>query len=239
MAKLHGGPAAVLTAERPGSDGTGSDQKRRQVLDGARRVFLSAGFDGASMGEIAKAAGVSKGTLYTYFASKEALFEALILEERAGLAEVLFRLDPDDPDVRAVLHRLGCSFLAMMVRPEHVASVRMVIGAAEKFPRIGQVFYEAGPRQGIARLGAYLERQAAAGRLVVDDAELAAQQFLDLCSATTMKRLMFAVGDAPGAAEIERHVEQVLRVFFAAYDPAVDPTPTAPPSGQAPARGAA
>jgi AcrR family transcriptional regulator len=41
----------------------GMDQKRRQILDGARRVFLGAGFDGASMGEIAKVAGVSKGTL--------------------------------------------------------------------------------------------------------------------------------------------------------------------------------
>ena len=138
------------------------------MLDGARRVFLSAGFDGASMGEIAKAAGVSKGTLYTYFESKEALFEALILEERAGLAEALFRLDPDDPDTRAVLAPAWvAASSSMMVRPEHVASVRMVIGAAEKFPRIGQVFYEAGPRQGIARLGAYLERQAAAGRLLI------------------------------------------------------------------------
>jgi AcrR family transcriptional regulator len=207
----------MLTAERPGGDGTGSDQKRRQVLDGARRVFLSAGFDGASMGEIAKTAGVSKGTLYTYFESKEALFETLILEERTSLAEALFRLDPDDPDPRAVLRRLGRSFLAMMVRPEHVASVRMVIGAAEKFPRIGQVFYEAGPRQGIARLGAYLERQVLAGRLAIEDAELAAQQFLELCSAGTMKRLLFAAGEPPGALEIERQVEQTLRMFFAAY----------------------
>ena len=37
--------------------------KSEQILDGARRVFLAAGFDGASMGEIARAAGVSKGTL--------------------------------------------------------------------------------------------------------------------------------------------------------------------------------
>src|SRR5215213_5699133 len=80
--------------------------KRRQILDGARAVFLVAGFDGASMGEIAKAAGVSKGTLYVYFDSKESLFEALTLEEKRGLAEVLFKLDADDPDVRGVLKML-------------------------------------------------------------------------------------------------------------------------------------
>ena len=154
-------------AERDRSPGT--DHKRRQILDGARRVFLAAGFDGASMGEIAKAAGVSKGTLYSYFASKEALFERLILDERTSLAEALFSLDPDDPDTRAVLRRLGRSFLAMLVRPEHVSSVRMVIGVAEKLPRIGQVFYDAGPRQGARRLAAYLDRQVAAGRLVIPD----------------------------------------------------------------------
>ncbi|MGY4415682.1 DNA-binding transcriptional regulator YbjK [Bradyrhizobium sp. LB7.1] len=47
--------------------------KRRQILDGARKVFMDLGFDGASMGEIARAAQVSKGTLYVYFADKSAL----------------------------------------------------------------------------------------------------------------------------------------------------------------------
>ncbi|MEK0081533.1 TetR/AcrR family transcriptional regulator [Benzoatithermus flavus] len=199
--------------------GCADSAKRRQVLEGARRVFLHQGFDGASMGEIAKAAGVSKGTLYTYFESKEALFEALTLEERAGLAEALFRLDADDPDTRAVLRRLGKSFIAMMTRPEHVSSVRMVIGAAEKFPRIGQVFFQAGPCQGIARLAAYLDRQVAVGRLAIADTSVAAQFFLDLCSSGILKRLLFAVGTAPDEAEVERHLDEVLRVFFAAYGP--------------------
>src|SRR5918911_783405 len=106
----------------------GDSAKRRQVLDGARQVFLARGFDGASVGEIAKAASVSKGTLYVYFDSKEALFEALIVEERRSLAEVLFQLDADDPDPRSVLRRLGLSFLQMMVRTEHMSSIRMVIG---------------------------------------------------------------------------------------------------------------
>jgi len=54
--------------------------KRRQILDGARKVFMDLGFDGASMGEIARSAGVSKGTLYVYFADKSRLFEAIVEE---------------------------------------------------------------------------------------------------------------------------------------------------------------
>ena len=206
-----------------GADGpalaSGADRKRRQVLDGARQVFLSAGFDGASMGDIAKAAGVSKGTLYTYFASKEELFEALILEERRQLAEALFRLDDLEPDPRVVLRRLGRSFLERMVAPEHIRSVRMVIGAAERFPRIGRTFYEHGPCQGVARLAAWLDRQVAAGGRAIGDTELAAQQFLDLCSGVMMKRQLFAAGDPPDAAAIERQVEATLAMFLAAYGP--------------------
>jgi AcrR family transcriptional regulator len=193
--------------------------KRRQILEGAREVFLARGFDGTSMGEIAKVAGVSKGTLYVYFDSKESLFEALTTEEKQGLAEVLFKLDADDPDVRAVLTKLGHTYLTRMGRPEHISSVRMVIGAAEKFPRLGQAFFEAGPCQGIARLGAYLDKQVEAGRLSIKDTGVAAQHFLALCGSDVMKRLLFAVGEPPTEAEINQNVENAVRVFFAAYGP--------------------
>ena len=56
--------------------------KRRQIVTGARTVFLDRGFEGASMGEIARIAGVSKGTLYVYFQNKEQLFCAIMDEER-------------------------------------------------------------------------------------------------------------------------------------------------------------
>ncbi|WP_230531171.1 TetR/AcrR family transcriptional regulator [Microvirga roseola] len=195
--------------------------KRRQILEGARQVFLARGFNGASMGEIAKVAGVSKGTLYVYFESKESLFEALTLEERQSLAEVLFKLDAEDPDVRAVLSKLGDSYLRYMGRPEHISSIRMVVGAAEQFPRLGRSFFEAGPCQGIARLKAYFDRQVEAGRLSIEDTGVAAQHFLDLCVSGLMRRQLFAVGGPPTEAEIRKNVENAMRVFFAAYGPGV------------------
>jgi AcrR family transcriptional regulator len=201
------------TAE-PQSDST----KRDQILEGARKVFLAQGFDGASMGEIAKAAGVSKGTLYVYFDSKESLFEALTKAERGGLAEALFRLDEDDPDTREVLRGLGISYLEMMVRPDHVSSVRMVIGATDKFPRLGQTFYESGPEVGRKRLSAYLDRQVEAGRLAIEDTSVAAEHFLALCASRILKRLLFGAASAPTSpAEIMGTVDAAIRVFFAAY----------------------
>lgn len=203
----------------PSAEESTESAKRRQILEGARQVFLARGFDGASMGEIAKVAGVSKGTLYVYFDSKESLFAALTLEEKQGLAEVLFRLNAENPDVRAVLSELGHTYLRHMGGAEHISSIRMVIGAAEKFPRLGQAFYEAGPCQGIARLRAYLDRQVAAGRLSIEDTGVAAQHFLDLCISGLMRRLLFAVGEPPTESEIKTNVENAIRVFFAAYGP--------------------
>src|SRR5580704_2346372 len=77
--------------------GAGQDpRKREQILDGARKLFLAEGFDAASMGDIARAAGVSKGTLYVYFDSKELLFAELVREEKIRQANAIFVLDPAD-----------------------------------------------------------------------------------------------------------------------------------------------
>lgn len=191
--------------------------KRAQILEGARRIFRARGFDGASMADIAKTAGVSKGTLYVYFDSKEALFEALVLEDRREAAEQVVRLDGEDTDVRNALRRFGRSYVATVVRPEHIAVVRMVISAAERFPRVGRVFYDAGPQHGITRLAEYLDRQVAAGRLVVPNSELAAWHFIDMCQGDITKALLFGVSAPPSPKKIEDTVEAALNVFFAAY----------------------
>src|SRR5437763_16659123 len=80
--------------------------KRRQMLDGARKVFMDLGFDGASMGEIARSAGVSKGTLYVYFADKNRLFEAIVEEEALEQGKIAFNFDPER-DVTTTMVEFG------------------------------------------------------------------------------------------------------------------------------------
>ena len=96
-----------LEALERGAAGNDGSAKRRQIVEGAREVFLSAGFDGASMNDIARASGVSKGTLYAYFDSKDELFEAIIRGEFAQSAERLcvFRREGDARDMLKGLWR--------------------------------------------------------------------------------------------------------------------------------------
>ena len=106
-------PQLDKTEEQTGLDAVHccDTAKRQQILEGARRIFLQDGFDGASIGDIVRAAGVSKGTVYAYFPSKEKLFEALMVEDRRNQAEALFTIDENDRDVAAVLRRLGLNRL--------------------------------------------------------------------------------------------------------------------------------
>src|SRR5271154_5402599 len=143
---------------------TGGGAKRRQIVEGARQVFLSAGFDGASMNDIARAAGVSKGTLYAYFSSKDELFEAIIRGEFAQAAERLctFRREGD---ARDMLRDFGVRLISRMAEPGTRSLARVVIAAAEKFPNVGRAFYEAGPLYGATRLAAELENLEKSGAL--------------------------------------------------------------------------
>ena len=191
--------------------------KRRQIMDGARSVFLASGFDAASMGEIARHAGVSKGTLYVYFDSKESLFEAIIESERRTQAEQIFALDPSDPDVESTLTRLGAAFVRFLCQPEALGSLRTVMAIAQRMPELGRSFYQAGPAFGIAQLAAYLEAQVKAGVLAVADCEIAAAQFLDSCQSTLFKPLIFNAGGVPSEERIKHVVDIAVRTFLAAY----------------------
>ena len=191
--------------------------KRRQIVDGAREVFLSHGFDAASMGEIARASGVSKGTLYVYFESKQCLFETIVREEFSAQAQVVFSLDPVDHDVEAVLTRLGRGYLNFLCQPRAISVLRTVISISERMPEIGKKFYETGPAMGITTLRRYMESQVVAGTLVIEDCEVAAAQFLDSCRATIFRPMLLNAADAPTEERKNHVVDIAVRTFLAAY----------------------
>src|ERR1700710_205316 len=144
--------------------GDEDSSKRRQILDGARRVFMDLGFDGASMGEIARAAGVSKGTLYVYFADKSRLFEAIVEEESLDQGRVAFNFDPER-DVRTTLMDFGQAYIQLLCRPGGGSATRTVMAIAERMPEVGRRFYENVVALTIRRLAAYLDAHVATGDL--------------------------------------------------------------------------
>jgi AcrR family transcriptional regulator len=206
----------VDTLDREKPDTSLESAKRRQILDGARRVFLADGFDGASMNDIARVAGVSKGTLYVYFDSKEALFEALIREDRKQQAERL--VFPGDTNVpREQLASFGRQLITLMTQPELIAQVRIVIAATGKFPSLGRAFYESGPCYGVTRLAGRLDEWRDAGLLEFENGRVAAQQFIDLCKSGLFSACLFGASESISAEAIATNVESAVEVFMRAY----------------------
>ena len=190
--------------------------KRRQILDGARKLFLDLGFDAASMGEIARAAGVSKGTLYVYFADKNHLFEAIVEQEVLAQQKVAFNFDPAR-DVATTLREFGQAYIELLCRPGGGSATRTVIAIAERMPEVGRRFYGNVIALTIRRLAAYLHARIAAGDLAIDDCELAATQFMQMCQATLFQPFLFQAAPAPSAKRMAHVVDSATRIFLAAY----------------------
>jgi AcrR family transcriptional regulator len=196
----------------------GDSSKRRQILDGARKVFMELGFDGASMGEIARAAGVSKGTLYVYFPDKAGLFAAIVEEEKIEQGKTAFNFDPER-NVETTLPEFGRAYIGVLCRPGGGSALRTVTAIAERMPELGSRFYEHVIAHTINRFAAYLEARAALGELVIDDYQLAASQFLQMCQATLFQAFIFQAKPSPSSEQIASVVDSATSVFFAAYRP--------------------
>jgi len=196
--------------------GDEDSSKRRQILDGARKVFMDLGFDGASMGEIARSAGVSKGTLYVYFADKSRLFEAIVEEEALEKGQVEFDLSPER-DVATTLLEFGEAYIAMLCRPGGGSAIRTVMAIAERMPEVGRRYYASVLEKTIDRLAAYLEAHVRANELAIDDCPHAASQFMLMCQASLFLPFVFQAAPPPSAARIREVVESATRVFLAAY----------------------
>ena len=153
--------------------------------------------------------------------NKAELFSALIADERKhGKRD--FHLDPDSPDIAGDLRGYGRSLIAYISRARNIQSVRTVMAIAEKFPKVGQDFYRDGPQRGIDYLRGYIEAQARAGRLVVEDSTMAARQLQQLFHVGIINELLYGIRETPDAEEIARVTDEAVETFLARYQPGRD-----------------
>ena len=186
------------------------DAKRDVILAGAKSIFLSSGFEGASMDAVAARAGVSKMTVYRHYGSKEALFAGVI-------ADLCERIVDDDLDQvfkrtpREALAAFARKMIEITFARETIELHRIVVAESHRFPKLGRLFYSSGPEACIAALEAYFARNKQDPRFRVPNPRRAAEEFLELLRGYAHLRVMLGMEKSPSAREIDTRIEGAIR----------------------------
>jgi TetR/AcrR family transcriptional repressor of mexJK operon len=192
-------------------------ERLRRIVEAAHSHFNAHGLERASVDAIAAEAGVSKMTIYSHFASKEGLFEAVIRDRTdrvmGGLAGVE-ALDPTQP--QKALLAVGGQFLALAREAEALGQFRSLYGAAGSQPEACRAFYRQGADRLIGDLAAYLRRAHAQSALNIRHPRQAADLFLSMFLGDGHIRGLLML-DMPDAREDRALLREAVRVFMAAY----------------------
>lgn len=171
------------------------------------------------MSQVAARLGGSKGTLYSYFDSKEALFEALVTDSCTRNRSAMFDI-PDGLGFEASLTAFARAYIRLINSDWAVRMFQAVAAEARRRPEIGRLFFETGPAAALSRLAEWISAEAGHGRIDVDDAALAGETFAAICRGSLHLRRMLAQAPEPDAETIEtaatRAVSQFLRLYGAA-----------------------
>ncbi len=192
-------------------------RKFDQVLDGAREIFMRDGFEGASVDDIARAAGVSKATLYSYFSDKRLLFsEVARLECNRQAEQALGHIDTTVP-VREVIYEAANCVVCFFLSDFGQQVFRICVAESYRFPELGQRFYASGPGMLKQRMGHVLADYVARGDLKIDDMDLAVSQFGELCKSDLFVQSLCGLKHEFSDVEISRVVIGVTDMFLARY----------------------
>ena len=200
-------------AEKPLRKG----RKFNDALEGARTIFVRDGFEGASVDDIAKAAGISKATLYSYFPDKQHMFLAVLELELSrhmdAIDDFLHRSEP----VHDVLYAQCRFFVSFLLSDFALEIFRVVAAESGRFPELGRQFYEAGPAKMLGTLTEFLGSSDVQDVLDIKDPKIAAEQLKMLCHTDLFLKRMFGLMGPPTDADIDRIAREAVATFLARF----------------------
>lgn len=186
-----------------------------ELLEAALDIFFEKGFAAARLDDIAARAGVSKGTVYLYYHSKEDVFEALIRAIPQANVEIAQKMIGESEEAADVLLERMLRFMSSLIQDEKMQKFpRLIIGEAGRFPKLAQMYKDAVISRGIALLSSVIERGIKEGQFRKIDPRRAAYAALAplLFGAiwrTTFERFDDEKLDAGALAD--QHIETFLR----------------------------
>jgi TetR/AcrR family transcriptional repressor of mexJK operon len=199
------------------SDERVASGKAESILAAAEREFLARGFGVVSMDAIARAAGASKATVYAHFANKEELFGAVVARVSRRRFGGFSVGDLDPHAAEASLTTIARSFLELVLSPEGIAVNRIVVAEVTRFPALGEVFWQVGPAGTRSQVEEFLGRANGVGSLAIQDARVAAEQFLSLVRGEIHLRYLLRLETQPKPAQLRAAVRASVATFLRAF----------------------
>ncbi|NLR16048.1 TetR/AcrR family transcriptional regulator [Pseudoalteromonas peptidolytica] len=154
---------------------TRAEQKDKAIKDAATKLFIKNGLDGVSVDDIAKAAKVSKPTIYSRYKTKEKLFVAILIGECEKQIEKMFEPRGDKQTLEDFIHKKAFEYISFITDPWYVNLLRNAIYYSGHFDEIGEAFLRFGPRKGVSKLANSLAVEIDKGELKAVDPSDAAE----------------------------------------------------------------
>ena len=195
--------------------------KRRTILSAGRDLFLSNGYQGTSVDQIAASAEVSKQTVYKHFGDKHELLLAIV--DTALQATVTPFLDrirvlADTIDLEADMTALAADYLRAVLAEPVVQLRRLVVGEANRVPELARLYYDQAPARTLAAFAECFAVLHDRGLLQIPEATCAAEHFAFLVVGRCIDQALFCGGpEVLTAIDVDRHVGAAVHVFLAAY----------------------
>lgn len=145
-----------------------SAARRDAILAAALDEFTDRGFASTRIDDIARRAGVGKGTIYLYFRDKDALFQELVTTMLGSFVVQLEQLPVEDMPIRLVLTRLFDLFISEVCGTKRREVLRLVMAEGPRFPPLAEFYYHHVVERALAALRRLLERALARGELSDD-----------------------------------------------------------------------
>jgi TetR/AcrR family transcriptional repressor of mexJK operon len=195
--------------------------KRQTILSAGRELFLSNGYQGTSVDQIAASAEVSKQTVYKHFGDKHELLLAIVNEAlESTVAPFLGRIAAlaDTTDLEADMTTLAADYLRAVLQEPVVQLRRLVIGEANRVPELAQLYYDNAPARTLAAFADCFARLHDHGLLHAPESAIAAEHFAFLIVGRTIDQALFSGGpQVLGGIDVDSYVRAGVQVFLAAY----------------------
>lgn len=196
---------------------TPGEKRREAIMETAWALFLEKGYAAVSVDEIVKKAGGSKSTVYGFFGSKEGLFLELVTSVNERIFSEMRLPETSGVTTREALIRLSVSVMSQILSVKGIEMYRLTVSESKRFPRVGRVFFEAGPAQTQAGFAEHIAEEAKKGRLKVKDPRRAAGFLLGMLLVKDHIAMSVGCAGVPTRAKIKEIAEEAVDVFLAVY----------------------